>query len=307
MSRLAPPNPTSALGLLGLMSQQNALSPRRSSALLSLMTAHPNALQPPPSSPAVGLSIPNALGPRAPETESPGPALAVGMSLLFGGPYQPGAGRRTILGDAMRARSTKRRVFFSFHYQRDINRVNIVRKSSQFRPEDGTEPADWFDHSIWETAKRTGQAALKRLIHEGMERSSVTCVLAGTETWGRPWVRYEIAFGLARGNGLLTVFIDRLQCMKNGFCKRGPNPLDYLGLKWDGQGKAHIWENFGGQWRRYPLHTEAVSWPKWLPNVNESRFIQPLSRGAPAYDYAAQDGYANLGRWTQAAAQQAGR
>jgi hypothetical protein len=273
------------------MSQPNALLPRRNSPPLSLMTAHRNALQPPPSL----------------QSENPGSALGFGMSSLFGGSYRPGAGSRTILGDAMRATSVKRRVFFSFHYQRDINRVNIVRKSSQFRPEDGTEPADWFDHSIWETAKKTGQAALKRLIHEGMERSSVTCVLAGTETWSRPWVRYEIAYGLARGNGLLTVFIDGLPCMKSGLCNRGPNPLDYLGLKWDGHGKAHIWENFGGQWRRYPLYTEAVSWPKWLPNVTEVRFIQPLSRGAAAYDYRAQDGYGNLGRWTHTAAQQAGR
>jgi hypothetical protein len=213
----------------------------------------------------------------------------------------------TILSEAMEAAAKKRRVFFSFHYQRDINRVNVVRNSWRFRPGNGTQPADWFDHSIWEEAKRTGTQALKHLIHSGMERSSVTCVLAGSETWARPWVRYEIAYGLARGNGLLTVFIDGLKCMKTGVSQRGPNPLDYLGLKWDGQGKAHIWENFDGQWRRYPLYTDAVAWPKWLPNVSEVRFIRPLSQGAASHDYQLNDGYTNLAEWADRAAQQAGR
>lgn len=203
--------------------------------------------------------------------------------------------------------SPKRRVFFSFHYQSDINRVNVVRNSWRIRPEDGTQPANWFDNSVWETAKKTGTAALKKLIHEGMSNTSVTCVLAGASTWGRPWVRYEIAYALSRGNGLLTVYVDGVNCMISGIGTRGRNPLDYLGLKWNDDGRAFIWENFDGKWRRYKLYNDAVTWPRWLPNVTASKFIMPLSRGALAYDYARQDGYGNLSEWTQLAAQQTRR
>ena len=297
--------PLYGLGLLA-MARANALQPQprgllsmtRENALASLLSPSP----PSPPRNALSLSeIANAL------YGTPGPQLSAGGSQI-GNVFAPARPRTsTLLSDAMAAASKKRRVFFSFHYQLDINRVNIVRQSWRFRPEDGTQPADWFDHSIWESAKKTGETALKRLIHGGMERSSVTCVLAGAETWRRPWVRYEIAYGLARGNGLMTVFIDGLKCMKNGLCGRGPNPLDYLGLKWDGQGKAHIWENFGGQWRPYPLYTEAVTWPKWLPNVTEVRFIRPLSQGSVSYDYIAHNGYANLSSWADTAAQRAGR
>ncbi len=236
---------------------------------------------------------------------APPPTLTAGASQiggLFGSTRPHGT---TLLSEAMAA-TRKRRVFFSFHFQRDINRVNVVRNSWRFRPEDGTQPADWFDHSIWEEAKRTGPAALKRLIHGGMERSSVTCVLAGYETWSRPWVRYEIAYGLARGNGLLTVYIDGVPCMKNSVCPRGPNPLDQMGLSLDEQGQARIWEYAQGGWRRYPLYADAVAWPTWLPRTQYG-YISVLGRAAASYDYQRGNGYANLSSWADAAAQQAGR
>jgi len=235
------------------------------------------------------------------------PQLSAGTESIRGlfAPARPRVS--TILSDAMEmAAARKRRVFFSFHYQLDINRVNVVRNSWRFRPTDGTQPADWFDHSIWEEAKRTGTLALKRLIHSGMNRSSVTCVLAGQSTWGRPWVRYEIAYGLARGNGLLTVFINGVKCMKTGLCQRGPNPLDYMGLSLDDRGQARIWENFNGRWRLYALHPDPVAWPAWLPKADKG-FISVLGLAAASYDYQLQDGYTNLAAWADKAAQQAGR
>lgn len=210
-----------------------------------------------------------------------------------------------LLAEALKIR--KRRVFFSFHYQNDINRVNVVRQSWRFRPEDQTQPADWFDHSLWESTKKTGEAALKRLINEGMNNTSVTCVLAGTETWGRPWVRYEIAYALSRGNGLFGAYIDGVQCMQKGMCERGNNPYEHLGLKWADDDNTYIWEKFGGKWRRFARLPEPVKWPNWLPNVTDRKYIMPLSRAVTMYDYARDNGYANLSSWANGAAVQAGR
>lgn len=213
----------------------------------------------------------------------------------------------SLLGSAATAQPVKRRVFFSFHYQNDINRVNVVRKSWVFRPADKSQPAEFFDHSLWESTKRTGPAALKKLIRSGMQNSSVTCVLAGQETWARPWVRYEIVQSITRGNGLLTVHIDGVKCMNNGYAARGRNPLDYMGLYWADDAKAYLCENFRGAWRLYPLHTEPVSWPAYLPNATALNVAQPLSKGAFEYDYARQNGYANMSVWAQRAADRAGR
>ena len=185
--------------------------------------------------------------------------------------------------------------------------MNIVRNSWRIRPGDDSQPAKWFDHSIWEESKRKGDPALKKLIHDGMQYSSVTCVLAGTDTWRRPWVRYEIAYALARGNGLLTVYIHGVNCMKTGTCTKGNNPLDYIGLKWSDDGKAYIWENWNGTWRKYARYPDPVKWPAWLPNVTDRKYIRPLSQSAASYDYSLQDGYNNLSTWTHNAAKQAGR
>lgn len=106
-----------------------------------------------------------------------------------------------------------RRVFFSFHYQRDIWRVNIVRNSNMI---DGASAAGWHDASLWEEAKAKGDAAVKRLIDDGLTNTSATVVCIGAQTSGRRWINYEIDQSVARGNKLLGLRIHSL---------KGPNGL----------------------------------------------------------------------------------
>ena len=47
-----------------------------------------------------------------------------------------------------------RRVFFSFHYQRDVWRVNQIRSIPNVA---GCAAAGFQDASIWEEAKRKGE------------------------------------------------------------------------------------------------------------------------------------------------------
>ena len=84
-----------------------------------------------------------------------------------------------------------KRVFFSFHYQDVIDfRANVVRNHWMTKPD--RTSAGFFDASIWETAKKSGSIAVKRLINSGLEGTTGTCVLIGSQTYLRPWVRYEI-------------------------------------------------------------------------------------------------------------------
>lgn len=101
-----------------------------------------------------------------------------------------------------------RRAFFSFHYKRDLWRVNIVRNSTVV---EGTSAAGFHDASLWEEAKAKGDAAIKALIDQGLQGTSVTVVLIGTETASRKYVKYEIAQSIARGNGLLGVRIHNIK------------------------------------------------------------------------------------------------
>ncbi len=67
-----------------------------------------------------------------------------------------------------------RHVFFSFHYQRDVWRANMVRNSGAVI---GEAAAGFRDASLWEEAKRKGDKAIKDLIDEGLKGTTITVVL----------------------------------------------------------------------------------------------------------------------------------
>ena len=66
-----------------------------------------------------------------------------------------------------------KRVFFSFHYQDVIDfRANVVRNHNATKTDNG----GFFDSSIWESSKKQGDIALKRLINKGLDNTSMTAV-----------------------------------------------------------------------------------------------------------------------------------
>jgi hypothetical protein len=100
-----------------------------------------------------------------------------------------------------------RRVFFSFHYQRDIFRVNQIRGLPNII---GDAAAGFTDASLWEATKRQGDAAIKRLIDNGLLGTSVTVVCIGAASAERKYIDYEIEQSINRGNGILGLRINHL-------------------------------------------------------------------------------------------------
>lgn len=162
-----------------------------------------------------------------------------------------------------------RRVYFAFHYQNDITRVNVVRNS--WLTHKDRESAGFFDASLWEKAKKTGDDAIKRMIQNGLEGTSVTAFLLGAETAQRPWVRYELEESHKRGNGMLAVTIHGIK-----------NFLGQISLP--GQ---NIFDTF------------------WTTDVLGQKHY--LSWSYPLYDWVLNDGYNNFGVWVEQAAIAAGR
>jgi hypothetical protein len=101
-----------------------------------------------------------------------------------------------------------RRVFFSFHYQRDIWRVNQIRNIPEIT---GCSAAGFQDASLWEKAKKEGDAAIKNLIDNGLKDTSVTVVCIGEKTAGRKYINYEIQRSIDRGNGIIGIQIHDLK------------------------------------------------------------------------------------------------
>jgi hypothetical protein len=114
-----------------------------------------------------------------------------------------------------------RKVFFSFHYERDLWRVNVVRNSGMV---EGVAAAGFNDQSLWEETKKRGDDAIKRLIDGALDGTSVTVVLIGAETASRKYVSYEIEKSVALGNGLLGIRIHNIKDRSGRTDPAGPLP-----------------------------------------------------------------------------------
>lgn len=135
------------------------------------------------------------------------------------------------------------RTFFSFHYERDVQRASVVRKSSQFKPSINPE---WIEASIWEDAKTKGDAALRKLIDDALVGTTVTAVLIGAQTASRRWVQYEIDKSIERGNGLIGIYIHNIKDWAGNIDTKGTNPLPsgYKTYDWvndDGYNNLGTW------------------------------------------------------------------
>lgn len=162
-----------------------------------------------------------------------------------------------------------RKVFFSFHYEKDSVRVSQVRNSKVTKKD--LETAGYIDAVDWEEIKRGGEKAIKEWIAKNLKGTSVTVVLIGTETANRPWVQYEIEESYNKGNGMLGIYIHNCKDFEGKTCTKGTNPF----------AKFHF--------------------------TDENGHKTYLSEIYSTYDWLNDDGYSNLGEWVEAAAKQAGK
>ena len=156
-----------------------------------------------------------------------------------------------------------RRVFFSFHYDNDINRSMTVRNSWVIQ---GKEAAGFIDKAEFEQIKRQGESAIHRWIDRQLEGTSVTVVLIGSETLNRPFVKYEIIESVNRGNAVIGVYIHNIKDMRTQKISQKGNIHTIVGYCKD----------------------------------NKPAYFDEICDGV--YDYILEDGYNNLGSWIEKAA-----
>ncbi|WP_060772155.1 TIR domain-containing protein [Methylobacterium sp. AMS5] len=160
-----------------------------------------------------------------------------------------------------------RRVFFSFHYDRDVRRIVQVRNSWLIRAKGEAQP--FYDAAAFEEAKRRA-GGIEKWIEDQLKGTSVTAVLFGAQTSEREWVRHEIKRSHELGKGLLAIDIHKVKDPQLGADIQGRNPLSCWSAKSGGQ-------------------------------------TIPFSNLYRTYDWVADDGYNNMSAWIEAAAKAAGR
>lgn len=161
-----------------------------------------------------------------------------------------------------------RKVFFSFHYDNDVNRSMTVRNSWVTQ---GKESAGFIDKAEFEQVKRQGDLAIKNWINSQLNGTSVTVVLIGSDTLNRPYVKYEICESIKRGNGLIGVYINGIRDMRTQLTSGRCNVHTVIGT-YDNGASAYFDEVCDG-----------------------------------IYDYTTQNGYANMGAWIELAAKRHGK
>ena len=144
-----------------------------------------------------------------------------------------------------------RRVFFSFHYQRDSIRVSQIRECNSITSH--FEESPFIPASAWESIKRQGPAAIKKWIDDQMHYCGVVVVLAGFETASREWVKYELEKAHREKKGIVCIDLAGMRNMLGQVDPSGTNPLR---TAVDSQGnslyslnkyKTYSWENNNGR------------------------------------------------------------
>lgn len=152
-----------------------------------------------------------------------------------------------------------KRVFFSFHYENDINRANVIRNSWVIR---GNKDAGFIDKAEFEKIKRNGEKAIKNWIDNQLNGTSVTVVLIGQETLNRHFVQYEIIQSYNKGNPIIGVGLGNIRDMRTGLTSYSQSIYTEIGT----------------------YNNKPVTFADVMSNY---------------YDYINDDGYNNLGKWVE--------
>lgn len=117
-----------------------------------------------------------------------------------------------------------RRVYFSFHYLKDIVRVSQIRNCGVFGKDDA-QP--FLDKAEWEKIKQNDDNIIK-WIKEQMEGTSVLVLCIGAETHTRKWVRYEIIKAHKERRGIVGIRVHQQQNFNRETDSKGINPLSTM-------------------------------------------------------------------------------
>lgn len=115
-------------------------------------------------------------------------------------------------------------VFYSFHFENDVFRVQMIRNMGVV---DGDEPVSVND---WEQIRRRGSASIAKWIDDNMAYRRCVVVLIGEETANRPWVKYEIVKAWNDQRALFGIHIHNLKDLRTGTCRKGANPFSTIQL-----------------------------------------------------------------------------
>lgn len=115
-----------------------------------------------------------------------------------------------------------KKAFFSFYYDEDSWRAQMIRNMGKVTGNEILEPNDW------EQVKRNGKQAIENWIKKQINASDVVIVLIGTNTYKREWVLYEIQYALENNKKVIGIHIHNLKDSNGETASKGKNPIELV-------------------------------------------------------------------------------
>ena len=191
----------------------------------------------------------------------------------------------------------KKRLFFSCHYNdHDELRADVVRNHWQAMP--GHEIYGRYEPAIWESVTKQGDRhAVQRLIDGGINQANNLCVLIGSDTYDRLWVRYEIFKSFQRRANVVGVHINSIMDGSQETRGKGENPFEHVGVSFSGCGKiATLWEDVKGEWVEYKGINGSASFAVDVPEEYRDNAYD-FSSFYNIFSWVDDDGVNNMNDW----------
>lgn len=95
-----------------------------------------------------------------------------------------------------------RHVFFSFKWDPDVWRANILRNAARIL---GATSVGYWDDSLYEKSLASNPEYIKRKIREALKGTSVTIIVVTSRTIESSYVKYEYEKSIDNGNKILEL------------------------------------------------------------------------------------------------------
>lgn len=127
-------------------------------------------------------------------------------------------------------------------------------------------------------------------------------MLIGSDTFARPWVKYEIFRSIFKLNNLIGIHINKIAGKDGKTKSKGENPFDYLGVEFSNDGEKYAFcELKWSQWHYW----EEIESTRFFSNdyfdksyaKNIAGKVVSLSQFFKTYDWVGDDGYNNFDKW----------
>jgi hypothetical protein len=118
-------------------------------------------------------------------------------------------------------------VFYSFHFDNDVMRVQMIRNMGVITGDEPVEP------NVWETLKKA-DSNVEAWIEKNMKNKDVVIVLIGAATAGRKWIKYEMKRAWELNKPIFGVHIHNIKSMNDGVSAKGKNPFDDFNFNHNG-------------------------------------------------------------------------